>query len=558
MGYFFSMKKKHHPSLIALVLSLFTALSASAQVRTVNRATTMQSGMETTKVVFSLGEPRVATVHYNGQSYSELNVAGLPSMSHRGLPRLPFYSFVIAARPQQIVVTSELGAPTEVQVGRLAPCPPDTMRCRAPSLPFIDQVAAYAQNQALYHVEYLGDYRGYPLSRVTLLPHHYDLTSGKVSLYGKSEFTVQIKGKGTANYRAVFRAPLQRIVREGAYDYLVLTSPEFKEALAPWIEFKTKSQNLKFNVIEVPASKSAAEIKALVAKEYAANKFVYALIVGDQKHVQNFSLPTTTSNQTPTDLPFYTMGGADDFIPDVLAGRLVAANVKDVQNQLKKWMDYEQGRGRVAGWGHGVGIASNEGSGPSDEEYVRSIEKLMSDKVGTQWMHFAQNDKAKSNPSVFNSTLAGGAMWAVYVGHGSGTSWPSFGQQYSVKDIKMMNNASAVKPVWIDVACQNGGLATGYAGERLSNEVDSGGNPIGTTAYYGGTVNVSWHPPAILARGITMRMIDEPTPILASVIQMGHAYLAEQISDVKEIRSNQIWYHLQGDPALRLHLKAFR
>lgn len=555
MRYFFYMKKK--TSILSVILVVFLSLSATAQERVINRATSMQNGMETTKIVFSMGDPRVTSVSYGGQTYNEVKVQGLPVMSHRGLPRLPFYSFVVAARPQQLVITHELGTPLDVKVGRLAPCPPEGMRCKAPKLPFIDLVEAYSKNQALTRIEYLGDYRGYPLSRVTLLPHHYDMAHGKLALYNKSAFTVQIKGNGTANYRAVFRKPHQSGFRLGAYDYLVMTPSEFKDALTPWMEFKSKAQNLKFKVVETNG-KSAAEIKSMVASEYSANKFVYALIIGDQKHVPNFTLPTSTSSQTPTDLPYYTMGGAEDFIPDVLAGRLVASKIEEVKNQLKKWMDYEQGKGRVAGWGHGVGIASNEGSGPSDEEYVRSIEKAMTDKLQTQFMHFAQNDKAKSTPSVFNSTLAGGAMWAVYLGHGSGTSWPSFGQQYSVKDIKNMNNASAVKPIWIDVACQNGGLATGYAGERLSNETDSGGNPIGTTAYYGGTVNISWHPPAILARGITYRMIDEPKPILASVIQMGHAYLAEQISDVKEIRSNQIWYHLQGDPSLQLNLKAYR
>lgn len=531
---------------------------AAAQAQPVRRTVSVLRGAETTKVIFNMPQAQVMNFVQSGQNVSEVFVPGVSSMSHVGLPKLPFFSFVVVGRAADIAVTPTLGAAQELKVNKLAPCAPQKLRCGGAPLRFEDRVKQYADHQALFHIESMGEYRGMPMQRVTVLPHYYDMASGKLSLYPKAEFQVTLKNNATSNFRAVYHSSLMRR-RDGSYDYLIVTPAAFKDALKTWMDFKTQSQAMRFKVLEVESiGRSPEGIQKAIKAEYDSNKFTYALIVGNQNLVPNFRMPTSTTASTPTDLPYFAMGGADDYVPDVFAGRMVVANAEDVKHQTQKWMDYEKGAGRTAGWGHGVGIASNQGSGPSDEEYVRSMEKTLADKFQTQFLHFAENDKVNSNPKMFNNALNGGAMYAVYVGHGSGTSWPSFGDEYTVRDIKNLQNAGAVKPVWIDVACQNGRLEPGMAGERMSNEVDSTGAPIGTTAYYGGSVNISWHPPAVLARGITMKMAEQDTPILGAAIQMGHAYLAEQISDVKEIRSQQIWYHLQGDPSMRLHLKAAR
>lgn len=146
-------------------------------------------------------------------------------------------------------------------------------------------------------------------------------------------------------------------------------------------------------------------------------------------------------------------------------------------------------------------------------------------------------------------------MWVTYIGHGSGTDWPSFGTTYNIPAIRELRNAGAVKPVWIDVACLNGGLEPGAAGASLVSAVDPSGAGTGVSAYVGGTVLISWHPPAIFARGVAFQLASMPNPTLGDAIQAGQRYLTENFSDQLEIASNQRWYHLQGDPSLRLRLK---
>ena len=161
---------------------------------------------------------------------------------------------------------------------------------------------------------------------------------------------------------------------------------------------------------------------------------------------------------------------------------------------------------------------------------------------GFSFTHFAQND-LDSRPEVINDTFANGVNWLTYMGHGSGTSWASTNITYTVKDIKDMNNAKVNKPVFIDVACMNGKIEKGYAGERLMNEVDGNGDPIGTTMYYGGTVNISWHPPAIMAKGMAIKTVIQGLTNISEIIFAGQLYLSENYNDQTGIVDNFEWMY---------------
>jgi hypothetical protein len=178
----------------------------------------------------------------------------------------------------------------------------------------------------------------------------------------------------------------------------------------------------------------------------------------------------------------------------------------------------------------------------------------MKTAFGSDAVYLYQNN-LDSNPTNFNTQLATGAMWVTYVGHGSGTTWPSFGTTYTIPDIKNLRNAGTVKPIWIDVACLNGALEPGAAGANLTTAMDPSGAATGVTAYVGGTVLVSWNPPAIFARGVAFKLADMVAPTLGDAIQAGQRYLTENVSNLQDIQSNQRWYHLQGDPSLRLRMR---
>jgi hypothetical protein len=141
----------------------------------------------------------------------------------------------------------------------------------------------------------------------------------------------------------------------------------------------------------------------------------------------------------------------------------------------------------------------------------------------------------------------------TYIGHGSGTSWPSMNMSYSVSDVKNLNNKPAVKPIIIDVACMNGNLNAGMLGVTFMEAVPAGANDrFGAVAYLGGTVNISWHPPALMARGMAFEHLKKHFNHLGEAILAGQLYLAANWNYEEDVIDNFEWYHLQGDPGLNI------
>ena len=139
-----------------------------------------------------------------------------------------------------------------------------------------------------------------------------------------------------------------------------------------------------------------------------------------------------------------------------------------------------------------------------------------------------------------------------YIGHGSGTSWASLNSgEYQSEDIQGIQ-AQVRRPVIIDVSCQNGRFKNeGRLGERFQNE-HIGNIPIGAVAYYGGSVDISWHPPAKMAVLIAQLVAQKNIPTLGQLLLAGQLKLLKDNASVKEVKDNFTWYHLLGDPTMRL------
>jgi len=544
-------RKALFPALVPLALFGFEAGAATVRlsapgVNTVERSERFlePSGQKVVHVSFGLQELSLERGKGELSVYQKLSLPGVNSTSDIGQPMLPFQA--VTVQGEGVEVEASLGTPVALQVGRLLPAQEEACRCANLDRrvkEFRDEVDSYASPESYYKLQSLGDFRGTRVSRVLLLPHRYDAKSGMLYLYPK------------ASYKISYRPNLVK-QGAGAYDYLVISKRANFAALEPWIAHKRISQNLRFNVVafEDMNATTAEAVKNWIHAEFNRAQFKYSLIVGGENQIPQTRVETTTDRNTPSDLPYYTMGDATDVIPEVYGGRIVADSPETVSHVVSKWIAYERDSSASVGWSRAVGIASNEGANPSDADYVTAIQGRFTANLGSQSIYFYQNN-ADSTPAAFNAALDTGAWWVTYLGHGSGTDWPSFGSTYSVQHIAQLRNAAAVKPVWIDVACLNGILRPANAGAHLMGDVDPSGSPIGTTAYYGGTVLVSWHPPAIFARGVGFHVAATQNAILGEALQAGQKYLTENTSGVNDIASNQRWYHLQGDPSMRLRVK---
>jgi len=401
-----------------------------------------------------------------------------------------------------------------------------------------------------YEVQYLGDYRGKHLTRVLVFPAGY--TSDKGLTISPDLKVDIIKNEGEV------KLVQNREEMEGNLNknYLVLGSENLVNVLKEkWGPHRTaQGFNITYASLE-EVGNSVVEVRDFVHGQYASNKISYVLFVGHEDNFPTHYVETNSDDETPSDLSYLTMGGADDFIPDVHAGRIVADTEAEVRRQVEKILEYENRTwSNSEGMKSMVSIASNEGSNPTDVEYIQNMARPFEQNFGTSADYFLQ-DNRNSNAGNINSSLNDGAMWMNYIGHGSGDSWSSINRgDYNSRHIKDLS-PNVVKPVIIDVACQNGRFSyDGRLGERFMNE-HKNGKAIGAVAYYGGSVDISWHPPAIMAVAINDKIVEKNIVHLSSALLEGHLELMRVHSNRDQVIDNFKWYHLFGDPALNLRLQ---
>jgi hypothetical protein len=476
-------------------------------------------------------------IEKNNQSYTQLELKGFETDKTVGAPELPVKSWLVKATPEQVRVNVNV---QDVQViANTKPFPTQEQDCRCDT----QKVKTFSINKEAYEkglkqvtVSYLGAFRGTPISRVDVRLGSYNSLKNETQLISQAEVEIN---------QDLFIMP-----RGDLKDYLIVVPTVLSQGINEFVDWKrSRGFNVYVETVTSPNNTLTA-IQTLVKKYYTENGIDFAILVGDETAIPMFSAQTSGSSQTPSDLKYFTMDGAADYIPDVFASRIVASTSEQVSAQLAKAIEFEQkSYQNSAGLKRVIGIASNEGSKPSDNEYVKTIADKFKTALGSEVVHLFQNDSVNSKPAVLNAALNTGALWLTYLGHGSGSSWPSMNQEYSTSNISQLANKQSVKPILIDVACQNGRLKSGYLGTTF---MKTEGNASGAAAYFGGSVNISWHPPAVMARGIVFEHLTKKYHYLGEALMAGQLYLAANWNNQTDIVDNLEWYHLQGDPGLNI------
>lgn len=486
-----------------------------------------------------------------GGGFSKLNVKGLQNTHKVGAPELPYYSMLLVGRPSDFDIKIQKGSEYELEV---TPSPYQKLPCRCEKDPkefsFNYDPAEFENSGSLIQkVDYLGDFKGIPLTHLVVTPFQYKENNG---LKSYPELKVFISSK---TEKSVFEFSYEEVLKSIQKSYVIFSPREYHGALSRLVTHK----NGKGFDVEVVAMEDLGSdyesIKNSIHAKYKKKSFDYALIVGHEEKFPTSYVVTSNDMNTPSDLGYFTMTGKSDNIPDVFYGRMTADSVSDVENQISKIIEYEE---RSWNDGSGVarmmGVASDEGWNPTDVEYMRQMTDPFAQSFSTEVVHyFQENDD--SSPENMNKTFNQGVGWFNYIGHGSGYSWSSVKtREYDTGDIEELS-PDVVKPVLIDVACQNGRFSLdNRLGERFMNQTKDG-RPVGAVAFYGGSVDISWHPPAVMAVGLNQIVANNPNQTLGGALLAGQIYLIQNFDDRVASTENLKWYHLQGDPTLQLQLK---
>lgn len=472
------------------------------------------------------------SVSKSAGEFSKLSVKGFELTNKVGAPAVPVKSWLLVGKPEDIRVRLNVLKSQTLKNVMPYPAQPEECRCETDKVrKFEFNKSLYANNES-YELSYIGDFRGTHITRLDVFMANYDAKSNSTQVLNDVE----------VNYNA----SIYELRSESYNDYLIIATEKLAAGTAAFVEWK-RAQGYNVMTEVLSGTPTLDAVAALIKKHYDQGAD-FVILVGDETEIPMYRVSTSGSSQTPSDLKYFTMGGASDNIADMFSSRIVAASPAAVTGNLAKAIEFDKKTYKnTLGLGRMIGIASNEGSNPSDNEYVLSMEKAFKDTWNIDAGHLYQNN-ADSTPTTLNKYLSDGALWMFYLGHGSGTSWPSMKQSYSVTHIPSMNNFESVKPVIVDVACMNGKLKAGYLGAEISKVTSA--TALGSAAYYGGSVNISWHPPAVMARGIAFEHTKNNYKHLGEALLAGQLYLAANWTDQNAILDNYEWYHLQGDPGM--------
>lgn len=470
-------------------------------------------------------------------TFTQIHFNGMASTKHLGEPELPVKSFLLKGVPQEIFVAIHIDK--KETLSNIKPWPVQKQKCRcdvSEKNTFLYDKTSYKKQKTLFQLTYLGAFRGQPITRLDIPLAQYQPVDNSLVLL--KEVTAQISAEEYSFVTADYK------------DFLILASQGQEDELEDFINWKRqKGFQVKVEWLTEP-QKTLPVITQLIRDHYNQGAD-FVMIVGDQNTIPMHLVPTSGSYQTPSDLNYFTMDGEGDHIPDLFYSRIVTSPNTSVKDILAKSIAFEKkSQSPSSAFQRIIGIASNEGSNPPDNEYITSIKDKFMDQLKVSPVHLYQNDKS-SNPAFLNQSFDDGAFWLTYMGHGDGHSWPNMNQRYRVSAISDMHNKAVMQPIIIDIACQNGALLPGWLGSSfLSGNNISG---IGAVAYYGGSVNISWHPPAIMAQGIAFEHMDKNFHYLGEALMAGQLYLAQKWNNKEDLVDNWEWFHLQGDPSLGVH-----
>lgn len=332
---------------------------------------------------------------------------------------------------------------------------------------------------------------------------------------------------------------------------VIFVADSLKAAIAPLVQWK-QERGLNVKVVTLTEAGGTKEAtKTYVQKLYKEStvKPSYLLFVGN-----NTTMPTyfesTASGSAASDYQ-YSLLANDDAVPDLPYGRLAADNEADVKTQINRWIDYEKSAESESWYPQAMTIASNEGSGPSDKEYAIQIQDAL--KVGkySKFDSFFQGEQSATSKNILGAAEEG-RSWIAYFGHGSGTSWGSTNDTFNVSTVGTLKNTGRL-PYIIDVACQNASwVKINKCFGKAWVTQESGGKAAGAVAFYGGSVNISWHPPAVMSVGVAKSHFEKSISSLGASTLAGQLYLIEKMGSNSQTLDNVKWYNLLGDPSLTM------
>ncbi len=590
--------------LLAVLLSLAAFMVAATSSVTLGTLPTsaelIRDGSEGLTVRYSIEKLDFEEVQTKEGLFTEISVAQYTTTNRVGQPKLPLLRQIISV-PEGAQVRAEFSSALQEtyllsDLGWDKPIIPkqeSISKSEDPEkVPFIIDHGFYGRNawtdEPAIAVTELGHMRGYRLFALDFTPIRYNPADGRLEVIYSAEVEVDFINPdhiGTRELRAktfspAFEAPLRSILLNPDSErvslnrypmgYLIITPPNFVDALEPFIEWKKQEG---YNVILATTNETGTTTNSI--KSYIQGIWndatvdnpapSYLLIVGDTPQI-----PSNTGNTAShvTDLTYVRLQGTD-YIPEMYFGRFSATTAAEVTNQVNKTLMHEKYAMPDDSYLQEVVMIAGVDSYWSNTHANGAINYSTGNYFNTAHgidSHTYLYPASASSSSAIIQNVSNGAGYVNYTAHGSETSWadPSF----TINNINNLQNTNQY-PVVVGNCCSTSAFNIGVCfAEAWLRAVDKG-----AVIYVGGTNStywdedywwaVGWKPPIVgtgspFVPGRTgaydamFHEHDEPFEDWGSNVAAMMFMANMAVVQANSSRANMYWeiYSIMGDPSL--------
>ncbi len=273
-------------------------------------------------------------------------------------------------------------------------------------------------------------------------------------------------------------------------DYIIIAHREFIDAIQPLAAYR-RSQGLSVMIVDV--EEVYDQFNHGIFNPLAIQKFLrhtythwrtpkptYVLLVGDAHYdykgavvkryrealnrdydlypiyVPTFHGWAPASGETAIDHHFVTISG-DDPLPDMFIGRLPVQSPHELDDMVKKIINYEAKRQPGSWQGRMMQVADNEVNNVGDDIFERASKQLIEEYIpvgyDTRQVYLRQIGSPERTNQAILTTIDEGVLVVEYSGHGGTQTWADEGI-FRIADAEGLQNVHL--PFIITTTCLNG------------------------------------------------------------------------------------------------------
>lgn len=273
-------------------------------------------------------------------------------------------------------------------------------------------------------------------------------------------------------------------------DYIIIAHSEFIDAIQPLAAYR-RSQGLSVMIVDI--EEVYDQFNHGIFNPIAIQKFLrhaythwrvpkptYVLLVGDAHYdykgaivkryrdalnrdydlhpiyVPTFHSWAPASGETAIDHHFVTVSG-DDPLPDMFIGRLPVQSPHELEDMVKKIINYEVKRQPGLWQSRLMQVADNEVNNVGDDIFERASKQLIEEYIpvgyDTRKVYLRQIESPERTNQAILTTIDEGVLVVEYSGHGGTQTWADEGI-FRIADAEGLQNVHL--PFIITTTCLNG------------------------------------------------------------------------------------------------------